>query len=147
VNEKGKKYMTVIKWTPWQDPFQEFEKILQEWPGYTNLQSFVPAVDVYQDDDNVFVETPLPGIDIKDVNIAIANDILTITGRSEHKSEVDEKDYYRKEVRSGNFHRSLALPTSVNGDRAEATYKDGVLKIIIPKEEKIKPKKINIKIN
>jgi HSP20 family protein len=139
--------MAVIKWTPWQDPFQEFEKMLQEWPGYTNLQSFVPAVDVYQDDDNVFVETPLPGIDIKDVNIAIANDILTIEGSSEHKSEVDEKDYYRKEVRSGSFHRSLALPASVNGDKAEAAYKDGVLKITIPKEEKVKPKKINIKTN
>ena len=139
--------MAMIKWTPWQDPFAEFEKMLQEWPGYTNVQSFVPAVDVYQDNDNVFVEAPLPGIDIKDVNISVANDVLTIEGSREHKSEVDENNYYRKEVRYGSFHRTIALPASVNGDKAEAEYKDGILKIVIPKEEKTKPKKISIKTN
>ncbi len=137
--------MAIIKWTPWQDPFEEFEKMLQTWPGYQNVKSFVPAVDVYQDDDNVYIETPLPGIKISDINIAVENDVLTIEGSREHKSEVDEKNYYRQEVRYGSFHRSIALPASVNGDRAEAEYHDGVLKVTIPKEERAKPKKIAIK--
>jgi HSP20 family protein len=139
--------MAMIKWTPWQDPFVEFEKMLQDWPGYTSGQSFVPAVDVYQDENNVYIEAPLPGIDIKDVSISVDNDILTIQGSREHKSEVDENNYYRKEVRYGSFHRSLALPASVSSDKAEAEYKDGILRVVIPKEEKTKAKKIAIKTN
>ncbi len=137
--------MAIVKWTPWQDPFEEFEKMLQDWPGYQNVKSFVPAVDVYQDDNNVYIETPLPGININDVSIAVENDVLTITGSREHKSEVDDKNYYRQEVRYGSFHRSVALPASVNGDKAEAVYQDGVLQVTIPKEERAKPKKIAIK--
>ncbi len=137
--------MALVKWTPWQDPFEEFEKILQEWPGYQNVRSFVPAVDVYQDSDNVYIDTPLPGININDVTISVENDVLTIAGNREHKSEVDDKNYYRQEVRYGSFHRSVSLPASVNGDKAEAEYKDGVLQVTIPKEERAKPKKITIK--
>lgn len=105
---------------------------------------FVPALDVYQDNDNVIIETPLPGIDPEKVNISVANDVLTIEGSSEKKTEVDEKDYYRKEIRAGSFHRAVALPASVNGEKASAEYKDGVLKITIPKEERAKPKQIKI---
>lgn len=137
--------MALIKWTPWQDPFEEFEKMLQEWPGFQSVRSFVPAVDIYQDDDNVYIDVPLPGVNINDVTISVENDVLTIEGSREQKSEVDEKNYYRKEVRYGSFHRSISLPASVNGDKAEAEYKDGVLKVTIPKEERAKPKKIAIK--
>ena len=125
------------------DPFQEFDKFFED--GLTHgSHGFVPALDVYQDKDNVIVETPLPGINAEDVNISVENDVLTIEGKSEKKSEVDEKDYYRKEVRFGGFHRAVALPSSVNGERASAEYKDGVLKITIPKEERAKPKQIKI---
>lgn len=137
--------MALIKWTPYSDPFEEFEKMLTDWPGYTGRQSFVPAVDVYQDNDNVYAEMSLPGVNINNVDISIANDVLTVEGSKEQKTEVDEKNYYRKEVRFGSFHRSVALPASVNGDKAVAEYQDGILKVTVPKEEKAKPKKIAIK--
>ena len=135
--------MSIIKWRPMLDPFQEFDRFFEDSPLASN-HGFVPALDVYQDKDNVIVETPLPGIDPEKVNISIENDVLTIEGKSEKKSEVDEKDYYRKEVRFGGFHRAVALPSSVNGEKANAEYKDGILKITIPKEEKAKPKQIKI---
>lgn len=137
--------MAIVKWTPFNDPFEEFEKMLTEWPGYNAARAFVPALDVYQDDQNVFVEVPLPGISIADVDVSVENDVLTVTGSKQQQTEVDEKSYYRKEVRSGSFHRSVALPTSVDGSKAEAVYEKGVLKISIPKEERAKPKKISIK--
>src|SRR3989344_6121878 len=134
--------MSIVKWRPMLDPFSDFDKFFEEWGG--GAQGFVPALDVYQDADNVIVETPLPGIDPSDVNISVENDVLTIEGSSERKSEVDEKNYYRQEVRSGSFHRAVALPASVSGEKAGAEYKDGMLKITIPKEEKAKPKQIRI---
>ncbi len=128
------------------EPFQEFDRFFDDWGMGNQDQGFVPALDVYQDKDNVIVETPLPGIDPEKVNISVENDVLTIEGTSEKKSEVDEKDYYRKEVRTGGFHRAVALPTSVNGEQASADYNDGVLKITIPKEEHAKPKQIKVNV-
>ncbi len=137
--------MSIIKWTPMLEPVNEFDRWFDNWPT-GNLTNFAPAVDVWEDNDNVYVETPLPGIEADKLNIAIENDVLTIEGESEKKTEVDEKNYYRKEVRYGSFHRAVALPTSVKGDRAKAEYEKGVLKITVPKEEKAKPKKVKVEI-
>ncbi len=137
--------MTLVKWTPTNDPFEEFEKMMTEWSGFSQGRSFVPAMDIYQDKDNVFMETPLPGINVKNVKISINNDVLTIEGSKEQRTEIDEKEYYRKEIRQGGFHRSVALPVSVNGDKAEAEYENGILKVKIPKEQKSSPKQIEIK--
>jgi len=134
--------MTLVKWRPMLDPFSEFDKFFEEWNG--TQQGFVPALDVYQDKEHVVVETQLPGVNPENVTISIENDVLTIEGKAEKKSEVDEKNYYRKEIRSGSFHRAVALPTSVAGEKASAEYTGGVLKITIPKEERAKPKQIKI---
>jgi HSP20 family protein len=105
---------------------------------------FTPAVDMYEDKDNIIVETQLAGIDPSDVTISIENNVLSIKGESEKKSEVDEKNYYRKEIRRGSFYRSISLPTRVDGDQAKAITEDGVLKISIPKAPESKLKTIKI---
>ena len=129
----------VIRWSP----FGEMDKIFEEgmWSGV----DFTPAMDVYQDKDSVIVETSLSGIDPEKVDISIENDVLTVSGRKEEKSEVKREDYYRKEIREGSFSRSVILPMSVVGDKAEAAYDRGILKITLPKAEEVKPKKIAIK--
>ncbi|MFH0891493.1 MAG: Hsp20/alpha crystallin family protein [Candidatus Falkowbacteria bacterium] len=140
--------MALIKWSPFLDvePFEEMEKMFSDWPGMRgNKSGFVPAVDMYEDKDNVVVETQLAGIDPEKVDISIENDVLSIKGESEKKSEVEDKNYYRKEIRRGSFYRSVPLPTHVLGDRAEATTNDGVLKITIPKAPEAKPRTIKIK--
>lgn len=136
--------MAIIKWTPFPliDSFDEMDKFFDNWPTISN--SFTPAIDIYEEKDDVIVETPLAGIDPEKVDVSIENNVLTIKGESEKKSEVDDKNYYRKEVRWGSFYRSVALPTKVNGDKAEATYNQGVLTIRIPKAEEVKPKTIKI---
>lgn len=109
-----------------------------------NQFGFTPAVDMYEDKDNVVVETQLGGIDPEKVDISIENNVLTIKGESEKKSEVDDKNYYRKEIRRGSFYRSIPLPTKVDGETASAVNEDGVLKITVPKAPEVKPKTIKI---
>ncbi|MEI6650628.1 MAG: Hsp20/alpha crystallin family protein [Candidatus Moraniibacteriota bacterium] len=107
--------------------------------------SFVPAVDIFQEKDDLVVEMPLPNIDAEQVDISVENDVLTVSGHMRTKSETKREDYYRKEVREGSFTRSLILPMSVRGEQAEAVYDDGILRITLPKKEEAKPKKISIK--
>jgi len=105
---------------------------------------FTPAVDMYEDKNNIVVETQLGGIDPDKVDVSIENNVLTIKGESEKKREVEDKNYYRKEIRRGAFYRSIPLPTKVDGDKAVAINEDGVLKITVPKAPELKPKTIKI---
>ncbi len=109
-----------------------------------NQFGYTPAVDMYEDKDNIIIETQLGGIDSEKVDISIENNVLSIKGESEKKSEVEDKNYYRKEIRRGSFYRSIPLPTKVNGDKATAINEDGILKITIPKAAETKPKIIKI---
>ena len=104
----------------------------------------MPAVDMYEEDNNVVVEAQLAGVDPKDVDLSIDNDVLTLRGRSEKKNEVDEKDYYKKEIVQGNFYRNIPLPASVKGEEAKAVAEEGVLKVTIPKAEEKRSNKIEI---
>ncbi|PSO44849.1 MAG: Hsp20/alpha crystallin family protein, partial [Parcubacteria group bacterium QH_9_35_7] len=81
-------------------------------------------------------EAPLAGIDPSNVNVSIENGVLSIKGESKKEHEVDDEDYYRKEIRSGSFFRQLSLPTKVNEDGISAEFKDGVLTITCPKKER-----------
>ncbi len=132
--------MPIIKWNPW-DEFGELDRFFGE-----NMPGFVPAMDVYQTKDAVVVETPLAGIDPEDVEVQIEDDVLTINGKTERQSEVDEKNFYRKEVRYGSFHRSVRLPAAVLGNKAEAKSENGMLKITVPKAAEAKAKAIKVKV-
>jgi len=117
-----------------------------EWPTLMpRVSGFTPAVDVYEKDGSVIVETPLAGVDPKDVEVSVENGALVIKGETSKKSEVDEKNFYRKEVRSGSFYRSIPLPAPVKEDAAEATSENGILKIVMPKAKEA-PKKNVIKV-
>lgn len=141
--------MSLIKWTPFFADSLGFDEMDKELSGMLpavrdNQFGFTPAVDVYEDKDNIIVETQLAGINPDDVKISIENDTLLIKGESEKKSEVDEKNYYRKEIRRGSFFRSISLPTKVRGDDAKAVTDGGILKITIPKAAETKVKTIKI---
>lgn len=125
------------------DPFRE---ISRNWDEDFMGANFVPSADVYQDKDNVIVEMDIPGIEIEKLDISVENDVLTVSGSKEEKNEVKREDYYRKEIRSGSFARSVILPMTVKSQEAEAEFKKGILKIVLPKAEEVKPKKIVVKV-
>jgi len=147
--EKMKNMSNLIRWNPFWDRFDEMDKIFSELvpmaPRAAARNGFMPAIDMYEDDENVIVETQLAGVDPEKVDVSIENDVLTIRGEGEKKSEVEDKNYYRKEIHRGSFYRSIPLPTHVVGEKASATAEDGVLKISVPKAPEAKPKKIEIK--
>lgn len=130
-----------MKITPWS-PFMGME----EFDEFFKNGGFAPAIDVYQTKDQVVVEAAVPNLDPAKVDVSIENDVLTIEGNSEHQSEIEDKEYYRKEVRSGSFYRTVPLPVAVQGQEAKAVYENGILKISVPKAEEAKKNKINIEI-
>lgn len=129
----------LIRWSPMWDVDKFFG---EDW----GMGEFAPMMNIYQDKDNVIVETALAGIDPSKVDISVENDVLTVSGHTEEKKEVRREDYYRKEIREGSFSRSVILPMPVKADKAEASYDKGIMKIVIPKAEAAKPKKIAVKL-
>jgi len=105
--------------------------------GLTDLSNgFIPPIDVYQKESSIIVETPLAGVDPKDVEVTVEGDMLTIRGKTEHRTEVDEKNYLYKEVRYGAFQRQVQLPVPVLGEKAATSSEHGLLRITIPTEDK-----------
>lgn len=142
-----------IKW----QPFKELEGMphFPHQPGEEGWVPFVPtfrpeepAIDVYQDKNNLYVEVPLVGIKPENVTVSIENGVLTVEGKTEETKEVKDKDYLRKEIRKGSFRRIIKLPVEVKKDKASAESVKGVLKITIPKmaQSTSRAKKIPIKI-
>ena len=109
-----------------------------------DLAKWNPVVDIYDNDDTIVIKAELPGMDKKDIDIDIKDRVLTIKGERSHDNEVKEENYHRRERSFGTFHRSFRLPADTDADKIKADYKDGVLKIDIPKPEKRKPKQITI---
>jgi len=103
-----------------------------------------PAADIYETDDNIVIKAELPGIDKKDIAVDVKNRVLTLKGEHSSEDETKEDNYYRRERRHGRFERAFTLPTEVDLDKIKADYKDGVLKIEIPKLQEKKPKKITV---
>jgi HSP20 family protein len=105
-----------------------------------------PAMDVYETDNELVVESSLPGIKPEEVDISVTGNTLTIKAETKKEEEKDEKGkYYCRERRYGLFQRSVSLPVEVDANKAEAVFDNGVLKLTLPKTEAQKPRKIAIK--
>jgi len=105
---------------------------------------FIPAVDVFEDEHNIVVTAELPGIEEKDLNISVENNVLTITGERKMEKEEKKENFQRIERRYGRFTRSFTLPPTVDAESVNAEFTNGVLKLTLPKREEAKPKQIKI---
>jgi HSP20 family protein len=104
-----------------------------------------PKLNVYKDDDNVYVEALLPGIKPEDVEMNVLRNTLTLSGERKNEALVEGKHvYHRRERGGGKFLRTVELPYPIDSAEAEAVYKDGLLQVRLPKAEEVKPKKILI---
>jgi HSP20 family protein len=117
------------------------------WRTATAFGATAPAVDVVEKDDAIQIAAELPGMDEKDIEVSVADDMLTIRGEKKEEKEEKRRNYYMAERRYGSFERSFRLPASVNQDKIDASFQKGVLTIVLPKTEeaKKKAKKIAIK--
>jgi HSP20 family protein len=106
--------------------------------------SWSPAVDIFEAEGEIVVKAELPGMDRKDIALHLENNVLTLRGERRFEKETKEENYHRIERSYGAFSRSFSIPTSVDEEKIRADYKDGVLKIMLPKKEQAKPKQIKI---
>lgn len=127
-----------------QDEFLNDSEPSQDWLEDDDQVEGQLAVDVYQTKENVVIKAPIAGVDPRNLEVAIAEDVVTIRGERVEDSVVDRENYYVQECYWGAFSRSIILPASVNADKAEAGLKNGVLTISIPKVIQDKIKKIKV---
>lgn len=135
-------------------PFEEMDRMFDqyfrrgwmrpwrmEWPGYPDLavpEMKVPKVDVVDRENEVAVKAEIPGVEKKDLDISVGEDSVTIKGSTRHEEKEEKGDFYRCEIVRGAFSRTVALPAAVDGTRAKASFKDGMLELTLPKVEKAK---------
>lgn len=103
------------------------------------------AIDVFQTDNDVIIKAPIAGVKPEDLEISITDEVVTIKGERKEEKEIQKEDYLCQECYWGSFSRSYVLPVAVLGDKAQASLKNGILTITIPKQEKTKVKTIQVK--
>jgi HSP20 family protein len=134
-----------MKW----EPFKEVERFFEEDFPYLPIlrkpmMGWDMAVDVYEEKENVIAEMNIPGIEPEKLEITVKEGYLKIKGAREEEIEKKEKNFYCKEIKRGEFERLVKLPVQVKAEKAEAQYKKGVLKVILPKKEEVKLEKIKV---
>ena len=115
----------------------------EEWATGT----WAPAVDIYEQGGDLVLKAELPGVDPKDVELRIENNVLTLKGERKTDTEVKRDSYHRVERSYGAFTRAFTLPTTVDTTKVKADFKDGLLRVVLPKREESKPKQVQIEVN
>ena len=145
---------TLTRWEPTRDMLslrKAFDRFLED-PFFETMPTWLRrsdgdglAVDVAEDDNAYTVKAAVPGAKPEDVEVTLNNNVLTIKGETKEDKEIKEENYQLRECRVGSFMRSLTLPGDVKAEAIEASQKDGMLTIRLPKSETVKPKKIAVK--
>jgi HSP20 family protein len=142
----------LIRWEPFRDMMtlrQAMDKLFEDSfvrpAGYTAGEVPGVALDMFQTDSEVVVKAELPGVKPEEVDVSVVEDVLTIKGEHWEEKEEKETSYLRRELSYGSFARSVRLPTSVDSNKAEAVFENGVLTLTLPKAEEVKPKQIKVK--
>jgi len=142
---------TIARWEPFRNinSWQEHVNRLLEdsffrSPDESAITTWAPAVDIFEDGNNLVVKADLPDISEKDLDLRIENNTLTLRGERKFEKKVAEEQYLRVERQYGSFTRSFSLPNTVNTEGIKAEYKNGVLTVTLPKREESKPKQIKV---
>lgn len=147
--------MTLMRHSPLADVVtvrDEMERLFGErflrplWPWDGERES-APALDLFTTQEAVIAKVALPGVKPEDVDVTIADDLVTVRGSYEEKKEATEAGYVQKELSRGSFSRTFAIPTTVKAEAAAASFKDGLLTLTLPKAEEVKPKHVKVDVS
>jgi HSP20 family protein len=155
--------MVMVRWEPFRDLLvtqRQLNRLFSEtfplgfegFPGSLkgeepNGRTWAPAVDIFETDQNMVLKVELAGVDPKDVEVRVENNTLYLKGQRKTEKEVEEGKYHHTERFFGSFARSFALPSSIDGEKVTAEYRDGILTLTLPKKEEAKPKAIKIAVS
>jgi HSP20 family protein len=161
--EKEKESKPLAPWRPFTDltrwerdmerMFDDFwgRRMRPWWPERWSLPAVLeispPAVDLYEEKDDIVVKAELPGMDKENIEVNLTDHTLTIKGEKKKEEETKEESYYRSERSYGSFVRTLELPRDVHADKVKASFKNGVLEVRLPKTEEAKAKEIKVKVD
>lgn len=145
--------MQLVKWNPMRDMlslnsradrfFNDFFYPSRE--GHPSKEwGWTPRVDIYEEENTIVLKAELPGVEKDNIVVDVKDGVLTLKGERPSGSDVEEENYYRRERTFGSFERLFNLPENVDAEKITADYKDGILKVGIPRPEKIKPKQITV---
>ena len=133
------------------DPFKEFDSFFgNSFPSIFNNEvsllngEWIPAIDIHDEGDKLVVKAELPGLDKKSIQVAVNNDILSIKGEKKKDEKIKEENYCRTERYYGSFQRNIRLSSNIDINKVKASFKDGILELILPKSDVPKEKRINI---
>ena len=149
--------MALVRWEPFQDllAIQErmnrlFDETLQRTRSRDeediSAGLWAPPVDIYETENEIVLKAELPEIDQKDIEIKVEDSTLTIRGERKFEQETKKENYHRIERAYGKFSRSFSLPNTIDQEKIKASYKDGILKLVMPKREEKKPKQITVEV-
>ena len=150
--------MAIVRFEPFRDlvTFQDrlnriFEDAFRGSRGASEEEwalggSWAPSVDIYEQEGNLVLKAELPGIDPKDVDVHVENNVLTLRGERKLDSEVKRESYHRVERAYGSFTRSFTVPSVVHQETIKADYRDGVLRVTLPKKDEARPRQINVSV-
>jgi HSP20 family protein len=152
----------LTRWDPFRiDPFRELEEMSNRLSRIfgrplppkeggkeeMTIAEWSPLVDITEDDKEYLIKAELPEVKKEDVKLSIHDNVLSISGERKYEKEEKGKKYHRVERAYGSFMRSFTLPEDADAGKVGAEYKDGILKVHLPKSEKAKPKSIEVKVS
>jgi HSP20 family protein len=148
--------MAIVRWEPLRELLSLQERMNRMFGEYRGASasddewalggSWAPAVDIYEQGSDIVLKAELPGVEPKEVDIRLENNVLTLRGQRKLENEVKKESYHRVERSYGSFSRSFTLPSVVDQGGIKAEFKDGMLKVVLPKREEAKPKQVEISV-
>jgi HSP20 family protein len=146
--------MDLIQWNPLREMVSLRERMNRlfddSWfrtDGYGDdvaMGMWSPAVDMFEKDDHLVIKAELPGMEKKDINLDLKDGVLTLRGERKHENQVQDENFYRREMSYGKFVRTFSLPSDVDPEKIKAEFQNGLLTIEVPKPEQHKPKQITV---
>lgn len=138
--------VTRFDWT--LDPFRELHRLQREmnrlFADFLTPAEQFPAVNLWTSPDEAVLMAEIPGVDPKDVDVSVLGNVVTIEGERKADASVPEENYHRRERETGKFMRSIRLPFEVEADKVQARIENGVLRVVLPRKESTKPRRIAI---
>ena len=144
--------MAITRWDPFrevvamQNRMNNLFRGIDESENPLTTASFVPAVDIYEDNEKVVLKLEVPGIEEKDLDVRVENHTLTVKGERKFEKEEKEENFHRIERSYGSFYRAFTLPNTVDTENVDAKYNAGVLKLELKKKPEAQPKQIKVQI-
>jgi HSP20 family protein len=144
--------MALVRWDPVRElagmEIDRLNRMFEDFYTGGFTRNWVPAVDIYENDkQEVVIKAELPEVNREDINVTFENNVLTLKGERKVEKDTKREQFQRVERHYGSFTRSFTLPNTVDPSRIAASYKDGVLTIVLPRREEAKPKQISVDVN